>query len=137
MTKGIGFIGKFSLILVGALTIIFIILIASYYLANISEITPSNQDLGNLTIFASIFVPLTILIFFDIIKSGLWKSFEYSKSITVIVAMLIIAALYFLFTASSISILGTSTTAIFLLYTSISLSALVLTILITVYVSLF
>ena len=123
----------FVLVVVAIAVIVSVILISLVYSAIMSKITSAGSDLQTLTIFGSIFIPLTVLVFVDIIKSESWKEFRFNKIVSIIVGIFLLLAVYLLFTGASLSINNVQQ-SVPIIYSAISLSVVILAILLPFYI---
>lgn len=120
--------------------IIGIVIIAFVYSTYVESISTSELNLEVLAILSSILIPITFLIFIEITRDESWRNFKYNKRISVVIVLLLFAALYLVFTATSIGIINKTTNitnAVKLLYYSLSLCAIILTTLLTIYVYIY
>ena len=99
----------------------------------ISKITSAGLDLQTLTIFGSILIPLTFLVFVDIIKSESWKEFKFNKIVSIIGGIFLLLALDLLFIGASLSIINAQQSVSFL-YVAISISVVILVGLLPIYI---
>ena len=124
----------FILVVVAIQVISSVIYISYIYSSAImSKITSAGSDLQTLTIFGSIFIPLTVLVFVDIIKSESWKELRFNKIVSIIVGIVLLLAVFFLFTGASLSINNTQQ-SVNMLYRAISISVVILAILLAIYI---
>ena len=125
----------FILVVVVAIQVISSVIYISYIYSSaiMSKITSAGSDLQTLTIFGSIFIPLTVLVFVDIIKSESWKELRFNKIVSIIVGIVLLLAVFFLFTGASLSINNTQQ-SVNMLYRAISISVVILAILLAIYI---
>ena len=131
-----GKITKGVLILIASIIIFLTIIISYAYIANISKIKATESNVEVIATLASIFVSITILIFVNIIRSEPWKKFRYNKFTSIIMVLLLMVAIFFLFGAGSTGIISSSLSmhdTILFIYSSISICAIILTILLPTY----
>lgn len=126
-----------AFVILVSLVILYIIWVTYFYSTNISEITSTESNIEVLATLASIFVSITILVFVDIIRSESWKKLKWNKPISKIMVLLLILAIYLLFGAGSTGIISSTLgmqSTITLMYISISMCAVILTILLSIFV---
>lgn len=134
---------KTTKLLLGMITVVVIIaivILASIYYTFIPYIPPTELNLEALAILSGIFIPITFLIFVDITRDESWRNLEHYKFISIIILLSLFAALFSLFGAASIGIINTQTSiqnAISLLYISMSLCAIILIAILTIYVYIY
>ncbi len=126
-------IPHFVLLVVAIAIIISVVLISWVYSTVMPKITSAGSDLQTLTIFGSIFIPLTFLVFVDIIKSESWKELRFNKIGSIIVGIFLLLALYLLFAGASLSIINAQQSVVSL-YLAISISVVILASLFPIYI---
>ena len=126
-----------AFIILVSLVILYIIWVTYFYSTNISKITSTESNIEVLATLASIFVSITILVFVDIIRSESWKKLKWNKPISKSIALLLILTIYLLFGAGSTGIISSNSgmqSTITFIYISISMCAVILTILLSIFV---
>ncbi|MEM3504522.1 MAG: hypothetical protein QW134_09935 [Nitrososphaeria archaeon] len=131
-TKGFG-IPESVLIMVVISVIISVVVISYAYISVISKITSAGSDLQNMVIFGSILIPLTVLVFIDLIKTEQWKKIKSSKYISIFLGILLMFAFYFIFIGASLSLVS-PLQSVSIMYAAVSLSVIVLAALVSIFI---
>ncbi|MEM3423647.1 MAG: hypothetical protein QXE51_03695 [Nitrososphaeria archaeon] len=130
-TKGSGIL-EFVLGIVTISVIIAVIVLSYAFLAVISKITFAELDLQTIAIISSIFIPLTFLVFIDVIKTEQWKKANHNM-IPILIFILLVAALYLLFGGAVLSIVN-PLQSVSMIIIAISLSVIILVILLAIFI---
>ena len=133
----VSILANYAFVILVLLVSLYIILITYFYSTNISEIASTESNIEVLATLASIFVSITILVFVDIIRSESWKKLKWNKPISKSIALLLILTIYLLFGAGSTGIISSNSgmqSTITFIYISISMCAVILTILLSIFV---
>jgi hypothetical protein len=126
------------LIIVTITEIVGMFLLGSIYLTKASGINSSESFFEALSIIAGIIIPLIFLILIDLIKNPSLKCILYNKLILAVISSLILLSLYFVLGAISINTFTQNISqAIYLMYGSVVLDAVILTFLLYLHLQIY